>query len=429
MIRQNTLSRRAFLKKTGAILPLPFLASLQDHLWGTDALSEMKQVPKRFLAMHFTYGVIPDRWWPQGDVRGWDHAPSLEPLAPFKDDITLLKGISLSRGNTEGGHGEPYQFLNANRKSKISMDQLLAEQEAFGQATRYSSIETGAHPLSEGIAFTRDGVPLPALCDAPKLYNKLFGDDDVDPQVVLDRLRKRKSMLDGLIEDIQYVERRLDRVDREKLDEYVTSVRQIEKKITKTEEWLHTPKPRPAVEQPTETPSLENYLELAEVFTDLLVAAFQTDQTRVASFYFKNTSLATSAGTISDYHSFTHHNGNEVQQNELARADRGRNVAFARLLEKLKTKTEADGTPLLENTLILYGGATEDANVHQGRSLPLVLAGRPDLLKHGRRHGGMVEYPYGDRGLSDLLVTLLQIHGVEVETFAGSQSGMSEICI
>ncbi len=422
-------SRRVVLKTAGAALPLPILESLHHRVWGAEAAADAARVPKRFLAVHFSFGVRPEKWWPENGTEGWQHTPSLAPLAHHRDDLTLLKGVSLVRGTTHGVHGQPYQFLNADRLSKVSMDQILASQLDFGGASRYTSLETGGESTPEGIAFTREGVPLPAISDARELYRLLFADDQTDPRLVLNRLHQRRSMLDGLIQDIHDVERKLDRVDREKLDEYLTSVRQIERKIAKTEQWIHTPKPDPGLLEPKATPSIEEYQELASVFLDLLMAAFQTDQTRVASFCFQNTRIPVEDGGVGNYHSFTHHNGDEMKLRELARADLIRNQAFAALLDQLATKREADGSRMLDNTLVLYGSATEDAARHQGVSLPLVLAGRPDLFQHGRFHGGMVEYGPKQKGISDLLLTLLQAQGAEEAAFAESTSIMSDLLV
>jgi len=422
-------TRRHVLKTAGAMLPLPFLESLHHRLYGATVAEAAAVAPKRFLCVHFSYGVRPDKWWPESGVKHWERAPLLEPLAEHRDELTLLRGVSLVRGTTHGVHGQPYQFLNADRQSKVSMDQLLASHMDFGGASRYPSLETGGSTLPEGIAFTREGVPLPAVSDARQLYQLLFGDDQADPRVALRRLRERKSMLDGLIGDIRDVERKLDRLDREKLDEYLSSVRQIERKIAKTEEWLHTPKPTPTISEPKATPALEDFRELADVFLELLLAAFETDQTRVASFFFDNSKIPTAGGGVANYHSFTHHNGDKQKLKDLAAADLIRNQAFSDLLKVLKERREADGSRMIDNTLVLYGSATEDASTHRGVSLPLVVAGRPELFKHGRHHGGMVEYGPRQKGMSDLLLTLLQAQGVEENSFAEAHSPMSELLV
>lgn len=421
-------SRRVVLKTAGAMLPLPFLESLHHSVWGASSNRD-NQPPKRFLCVHFTYGVRPDKWWPEEGVEGWEKTPSLKSIAPYRDDLTLLKGVSLVRGTTHGVHGQPYQFLNSDRLSKVSMDQILADEMKFGGAARYTSLQTGGESIPEGLSFTREGVPLPAVADARQLFHLLFGETRSNPEVALQRLRERRSMLDGLLEDIGDVERRLDRVDREKLDEYLTSVRQIERKMAKTEEWIHAPKPEPKIEEPEGTPSVEKARELADVFLELLLAAFETDQTRVASFFFQNTKLPAKGGGVADYHAFTHHNGDKKKLADLARADVVRNQAFAALLENLSTRREADGSRMLDNTLVLYGSATEDASSHQGVSLPLLIAGRPDLFKHGRRHGGMVEYASGQQGMSNVLLTLLQAQGVQTGTFGEATGIMSDLLV
>jgi len=421
-------TRRHVLRTVGAMLPLPFLESLHHRLWGAEAAAESAKVAKRFLAVHFTFGVRPDRWWPKQGVKDWDQMPTLTPLVSHREDLTLLKGISLVRGTTHGVHGVPSQFLSADRLSKASMDQLLATHIDFGGASRYPSIETGGSKLPEGLSFTPEGVPLPAINDARQLYRLLFADDQADPEVAIRRLRERKSMLDGLLIDIHDVERKLDRTDREKLDEYLTSVRQIEVKLAKTEQWLHQPKPKAKVAEPEQTPSLEDYRDLANVFLELLVAAFETDQTRVASFFFSNTKIPTKGG-VADYHSYTHHNGDPEKIKELGEADLIRNQAFADLLTRLKEKKDSDGSRMLDNTLVLYGSATEDASSHRGVSLPLVIAGRSDLFKHGRHHGGMVEYGARQKGISDLLLTLLQVQGVETDRFGESERTLSDLLL
>lgn len=431
-MRAAALHRRVLLKAAGASLPLPLLPSLTHSLFGGEVARQMAAPPKRFLCVHFTYGVVPEDWWPEAD-KDWRSTPTLRPLGEHADDVTLLKGVSLLRGSTAGTHGQPYQFLNANRTSLASADQLIAAQPEFGHATRYPSIQAGGESLPEGVAFTPEGVPLPAVSDAAQLYQQLFGEDGTDPRVALERLKRRRSMLDALLEDTKDVGRRLDATDRRKLDEYLTSVRQLETKIGHSQRWIQSPRPKPVIDQPDQTPPVEEYQDLADVFLDLLLAAFQTDQTRVASFFFSNSRIPTSDGGVGSYHSFTHHNGDQDKIRQLAYADRARNRAFAALLAKMKAKTESDGSSLLDNTLVLYGSATENASRHQGVSLPLVLAGRPDLLKHGRRHketaGGMVEYRYGKHGISDLLLTLMQAQGVERDTFAEGDSVMSELLV
>jgi len=416
-------SRRTVLKSVGSILPLPLLPSLQHRAFS----AERTAVPKRFFCVHFSYGVRPEHWWPadSNDPEAWKRTASLSPLARHADKLTLLKGVSLVRGTTHGVHGQPNQFLNGDQISKVSMDQILAADLRFGGASRYPSIETGGKEMPEGLAFTHEGVPLPAINDAQLLFQLLFADDKTDPQVVMHRLSERRSMLDALQSDIHDVERKLNLDDRRKLDEYLSSVRQIERKIEKTEEWLFQPKPRPTIVEPTETPSVEHADELADLFFDLLLAAFETDQTRVASFFFGNSKIATPGGAAANYHSFTHHNGDKNKLAALAAADRVRNQAFAKLLETMSDRREADGSSMLDNTLILYGSATEDASTHRGISLPLVIAGRPDLFKHR----GMVEFPAKLRGMSEVLLTLLQAQGIEQESFGEASSILSELLV
>ncbi len=426
------LDRRTLLRGAGVALGLPLLESMS---------TAAPQRPKRFCAVYFPYGIV-DRaagsphadwnWFPRGEGADYRFNKSLAPLEGLRGELSILAGLSHPKGRKMGGHDTADTWLTGaelkagHLDNTVSVDQLLVEQ--FGERTRFPSLVlstdggVGEPTRSSTLSFGRTGQPIPAENKPRLVFDRFFGVDPGSATAQRQKLDNAGSMLDLVLEHSHSLRRRLGRLDQQKLDEYMASVRQIEQRVERSERWLDVPKPEVAatglhLDADDTTPR-----ELIRTMYDLLYLAFHTDSTRVATYQLGNMNGATSIagkfpqllGMANNMHSLAHNaRKGDAGAEPLGRWDLFLTEQLAYFLERLRSTPEGDGS-LLDSTVVFYGSSNSQTHVNE--NYPLLLAGGRGLgLRHGELRRFGPEVP-----LSNLFVTILQRFGAPRESFADS---------
>jgi hypothetical protein len=426
------LNRRTALKSTCVCLTLPWMECMAE-----DKPAAPK---KRFFAGYFAYGVpmpadnAPDRlgngWFPLGEGRDYQAPEMHKSIMPLKDKVTFLSGLSHPAMRRTSAHkGADYFLTGANilktyDKQSISIDQYVAR--ALGNDTRFQSLVMSSfggvnRPYrSSTLSFDRTGRPIPAQNKPAEIFRRMFG--EVTPSEK-DALASRGSIIDEVLSEARDLNRRLGANDRKKLDEYLTSVREVERMTERSRNWLNTPKPKvdsKGLDLVANTTTPREYLT---VMYDLLALAFQTDSTRVATFQTAceeagpTDSFPRAIGLGHSSHKLSHEKKN---YRDVAKYITFLNEMHANFVKKLDGIQEGDGT-LLDNTLCFYGCAT--SKTHQAVNYPIILSGGRNM---GFRHGSHLSYP--DRvPLSNLFVTIGNQLAGPTERFADSTADVTEV--
>jgi hypothetical protein len=444
IIRQ-TKSRRKFLRGCGVALSLPWFESVLPRT--TRAADAVVKPPIRSAFIYFPNGVFEKLWVPEQTGRDYTLSPSLEPLAPVRDDVLVLSG--LDKKNSHGGDGhyaKTANFLTGMPVTKttgknissggISVDQLIAQHTS--QFTPLPSLELGTEPVISGI-------------DSNVGYTRLYGSyiswqsptrpvaKEINPRLVYERLFGRsisgnsekadsyRNLLDFVLEDARQLRPQLGRDDQFKMDEYLDSVRAVEQRIeysVRHESQERSQDTTTAIE--AARPGIpRDFREHIAIMMDLMVLAFQTDSTRVCSLMFANDvsgrNFSFLDGVSGGHHELSHHENNEQKIAQYQKINRWHVQQFVNLLTKMKSIPEGEGT-LLDNSMILFGSSISDGNRHDPDNLPILLGGRAGGTLDTGRHiasEGMVP-------LCNLYVSMLDRAGVEVESF-GDSTGRLDI--
>lgn len=416
-------SRRRFLHSAGVTLALPLLECLKP-VFGRAA---QVKPPQRLLIISNNLGFLPKPFFPKTAGRDYELSPTLSELAEVKNEFTLFSG--LSHPDVNGGHSAENCFLTAARgptksgfRNQISLDQYIAEK--LGQQTRYPTLNLGVNidKANRSLSWTRDGVLLPAEDSAPALFRRMFIQGD--PAAVkkqLQQLDERGSILDTLLDQTKRLSRDLGTTDRARLDQYLTSVREVEERLLTAREWELKPKPVATQPEPTDIRDKKLIFEKLDLMLSMAQLAFESDSTRIVTLMVD--AFATPAfhlhgneNTTEGYHGLSHHGQSEEKVRQLAEADREQMRLYKKLIQTLASKKE-DEDRLLDRTMVLFGSNMGDANTHDNYNLPILLAGG------GFKHGQHLAFKRDNNlPLSNLFVTLLQRLGVESNTF-GSSTG------
>jgi len=434
------LTRRTFLRGSGVALSLPLLNGMADA-------ADAQQLPRRFCSAYFPFGVsLPPakhedaewNWFPEGAGRDYRFRNVLKPLESLKNQLTVMGGISHLNGHKMGGHDTGDIFLTGARfdgshfGNSISLDQYAALQ--FGDQTRFPSLVmssdggVGEPTRSTTISFSREGRPVPALSSPRQIFDRLFGAGDDDTAAERIRLVNSGSVLDLVLEHSRSLKNRLGRHDQQKMAEYLSSVREIEQRVERSQRWLDIPKPEVAEDAVNVEVSQDAPREYIQSMYDLMYLAFQTDSTRVATYMIGQVAGATTIanafpaciGLQGNWHGLAHGAGKKGGYERLGRFDQFLTEQFAYFLNKLATTSEGDGS-LLDRTIVFYGSS--NSRTHNNRNYPLLLAGGGDL---GLKHGQYLRYK-DDLPLSNLFVTILDRLGVPVGQFADSTGELSDV--
>ena len=404
------LHRRTVLKGLGVSLALPMMESL--HATPTRAPGRVK----RIVCLSNNYGVYPRGFFPTTGGRDYEMPPTLRALEPHRKDFTVFS--HLDHGLT-GGHACVPSFLNGMRpdqaskypEGNISLDQKAAE--FVGAQTRHPSMTLRVKENNQ-ISFTRTGVQVPSI-DVTGTYRKLFLEESeaARKQEKL-RLNRHTSILDAVLGQARAVKKKLSNQDRAKFEEYLDSVRLLEKKIVQQQPWLDRPKPRTVMKEPRPSPKTADELR---TMMELIALAIQTDSTRALTLSsgFANGDFGLSGG----YHGFSHHGEVEEKTLALIKIEGNQIAQMAHLIDLLKAQEDAiNGGTLFDHTMILYGCGMA-TGTHSCRNLPLVLAGGGFKLGEHKIH----PEARGKRIMAaNLLLSMLQNFGLEIDRF-GSSTG------
>ena len=394
------LSRRTFLRGAGAAIALPML----DAMSTPAQAAHLKAKPVRMACVYVPNGVNIKKWLPTDEGPNYRLSPALESLSEFRNDFTVLS--QLSHPKTHGGHFGGDIFLTAadlsgtpgyDYKNSVSVDQLAAEK--TGLLTRFPSLElsatggTGNPGHSQTLAFSRQGIPLPAERRPRAVFERLFAaDSGISRMKRKQRIAENKSILDAVLAEANSLTNKLGSLDRQKLDEYLTSVREIETRVVRSEEWLDIPKPQvdgskmPLDADPGDHVGSHVYYQL---MFDLMFKAFETDTTRVATFQL---SREAHGGWLEElhlganHHDLSHHGGDQDMLEGLFKIDKFYLQQLGHFMRRLRSHREGD-TTLLDRTMIVYGSGMNngEGGGHSGKNLPLLFAGGKDLgFKLGR---------------------------------------------
>lgn len=415
------MARRTFLKAAGVSIALPALESLSRFA----AAAEPTAPPRRMVCVGNEFGMYPEAFWPKQFGHDYELSPHLQPLAPHRHQFTLFSHLD---HGLKGGHFAVHAYLTGVKSVEakgmpdggISLDQRAAE--FVGSRTRFPSLTIGSEDGLHGgcqMSWTRGGTRIPPIPGPRELFRLLFVEDNAEAKRrAADRLQLQGSILDAVLGDAKSLERRLNKPDRDKLDEYLASVRDVEQKLGLDRHWQKIPKPK------TDLPEPENQglvRDLPAIY-DLIALALQADSTRVATLELGGSFAASDLGIRNGYHNLSHHGQLPSNIDLLVQIEQYQMEQFARFLDKLDSIREpgADGT-LLGSTMVLLGSGMGNANSHTNTDLPILLAGG------GFRHGEHKQYPRESRRrvpLCNLYVSMLQRFGVETDRFG---TGMSTL--
>ncbi len=420
--RGHSLSRRGLLRVCGAAVPLPFLESAARGSAPANA------PPARIVCIHNALGMMPQFFFPAGKATtdGHPSSPYLDLLADHHGRFTVFSGVS--HPEVDGNHHAAQCFLTGaphpgqpNFRNTLSLDQLVAERVAG--KTRFPflslSVRNGTH-YSDSLSVSRSGVPIPAETSAQRLYRKMFVAGSADEQAAaIRRIEAGGSVLDLVLSKAERLEKRVHRADRARLDQFFTSVRELEERLAQARDWERRPKPTVDYPEPKDIADANEVIAKSKLMFDMIRLALQTDSTRVVTLSIATFSTVPHVpGVKSEVHGLTHH-GNEPEKiAELRRIEEAQMQALGSLLSGLADVPEADGT-LLDHTQVLYGSCLGNANAHATVNLPMILAGG------GYRHPGHVAFnEQRNEPLANLFVTMLGRLGLEVDAFASSTGSL-----
>ena len=441
------MSRRQMLRGVGECIALPLL----DCMAALPALSK----PKRSVFLYIPNGVNTLTWQIEKPGADYQLTKPLESLERHRADITPISGLHHPKVIGKAHNCDKVWLTGADVpgdggafRNTVSADQLMAEVQ--GKSTRFSSLELAIEGHS--LAWSRDGIQIPAERNTRTIFNALFGVDRDSKETQRRRLTRRGSILDVVLNDAKRVNQKLGSEDRTKLDEYLTAVRQVEVRTERAESWLEIPKPKIAAADEarlTRKLDMTKAGEYYRLFYDLIVMALRTDSTRVITCMIgseANGGAIPDIGISQTRHGLSHHNGDPEQLRRLTQTDTFLVEQFSYFLDQLKANRE-DGHTLLDTTQVLWGSGMAYGHSHGNANLPTLLAGGRALgVKHGQHvdfnlpkisqynvadanaHYRICSRPVdGDARLSNLLLTLLERMDVETPHFQDSLRTISEI--
>ena len=440
------MNRRRLLRGAGVTLALPFLEMMRPLRAGAaDAVLQAR----RSVFIYLPNGVNTKDYQILEAGEGYRLSQPLQSLEKHRAVITPLSGLHHPHGL--GNHHNCSKIwltggkLGQTDRNSISVDQLMAQVTA--PITRYASLEISNQ--GQSLAWNADGIQLPALSSPGVAFREMFEDPKGGIASQRRGYQRRGSILDAVIEEADSLSRQLGHEDRGRLEQYLTAVREVEVRTERSDKWLDTP--RPTLDPKDQAHlnrevSLEMLGDYLRTIYDLIVLAFQTDMTRVATFSTGEEGKGPAVpeiGVRQDRHSLSHHNGNPDLLRQLAESDAFNVAQFGYFLDRLGAVEDAGG-PLLDTTMALYGSGMAYGHSHGNASLPLILAGGARLgLRHGRhvdfnaalkdfqgydKHPGIYHKPVNEKALvSNLLLTMAQKMGLEMDTFGDSKGTLAEV--
>lgn len=449
------LSRRHVLRGIGATVALPLLDCMRPARTLGAATVGSTGDPKRSVFLYIPNGVNTLTWQIQQAGTDYELTGPMKALEKHRAEMTPISGLHHPLGLGKHHNCDKIWLTGADVprdggafRNSVSVDQLMAE--AQGVHTRFGSLELAVSGHS--LAWSRDGIQLPVERNSRQIFDRVFGVPKEGKDAIRRKYQRRASVLDVVLDDANELSRNLGNEDRNKLDEYLTAVRQVEVRTERADAWLDIPKPEI---DPQTTAKLTRKVDMKEageyyrLFYDLMVLALRTDMTRVITCMIGSESHGLAIpeiGVVQTRHELSHHNGDPEQMRRLTETDTFLIDSYSYFLDQLKAVKE-DDTTLLDSTQVLWGSGMAYGHSHGNANLPLILAGGKKLgIKHGQHvdynlpkiekydvfdaktHYGICSKPVdSDARLSNLLLTMAQRVGVDQEQFQDSLTTMSEI--
>jgi len=424
-------SRRKFLRGAGILLSLPMLEAMTP-VFAAAAKAAADTTPggkpRRFLGICNNLGLLPEQFFPKEAGPDYALSPYLELLKDHRDDFTVFSGVS--HPDVDGGHPADNCFLTAaphpgsgGFRNTISLDQYMSER--IGHLTRFPSLTLGVN-VQQGLrslSWTGSGVLIPCEEKASEVFGRMFLQGTAaETEAQVRRLETGQSILDAVAGQAKDLQRFVGARDRERLDQYFTSVRDLEQRLQMSREWERKPKPAVNASVPLDPASPKAYMDKVRLMYDMARFAFETDSTRCVSLLLDGVnSPAIEFGdtkTTDGYHNLSHHGKSKEKLTQLKAIDEWHMKLLAELFGQLKSVSEG-GEPLLDRTMILYGSNLGNANTHVTTNMPTLFAGGG--FKHGRHLAFDTGHNYP---LPNLFISMLQRMGLETDRFASATGTM-----
>jgi Protein of unknown function (DUF1552) len=439
IITKKALARRTFLRGAGVTLALPLLDAMVPALRAGTAAKPVRRLGFVYVPM----GSNIAQWTPQGVGRITELSPSLNALTPFLDQLTVITNFELKNSYAPGNHATSNCGFLSAAKAKMTegsdyelgttVDQIAAKH--LGKDTRLPSLELAMDSLTpvgncdngyacvyqNNLSWSSPTTPLPCEANPRVVFERLFGDGGTAADRIAE-LQTNGSMLDWVTQDIARLQKKLDSHDRNKVSQYLETIRELERRIQKAEEQT-AESPTPDMDRPVGVPA--SYEDHAKLMFDLQVLALQSDITRVITFQLaRETSARTypQIGVSDGHHPLSHHSNNPEKLAKLAKINAYHVSLFAYFLEKLKSTPDGDGS-LLDHSMYLYGSGMGNPDVHNHVNLPIILAGGGAGQLKGGRH---IKYEQ-PTPLANLHLTLLDKIGAHQDSFADSRGRVDEL--
>jgi hypothetical protein len=449
IVMKKALSRRTILKGLGAAISLPLLDAMTPAFTRT-LFASGNQAPVRLAWFYVPNGIDMRNWTPDAEGALGTLPSILSPFEGLKDELLVLSNLTTNWGRPlqdgPGDHGralgsymtgvQVYKTAGADLKLAISADQIAAK--ANGHLTRLPSLEVGLEEARQGgncdsgyscayvynLSWKSETLPLPPISNPRSLFERLFGSDVIEsPEAHARRLAMRQSILDGVLDSTKRLESGLGGTDKRKLDEYLTSVREIEQQVERAErEGVMID---PGIEKPFGVPA--EFPDYFRLMTDMMVAAFKADVTRISTFMVGREGSVRAypeIGVADGHHPLTHHQGNQEMLAKVRQINQLHATLFAEFLRKLKNTPEEDSN-LLDRSLVVYGSGLSDGNVHTHDQLPTLLAGRGAGFTSPGRH---IIYQR-ETPVTNLFATMIQHVGARADHVGDSTGELAGLSL
>lgn len=420
-VSKSPLSRRSFLRGTGAtVLGLPLLDAMTGAI-GRRAEGAAGPSPKRFVAACATLGFHAPFLIPTEAGRDYTLTPYLELLKDHRRDFTVLSGLSHPEQQGNNGHASELTWLTsaqrpglAGFKNTVSLDQLIAEKVGIETRFPFLALSTSGRSMS----WTASGVEIPGETSATRLFKSLFIDgSEQEIATELRQLQRGRSILDTVLGEAKKLGREVSPRDRAKLDEYLTAVRDLEARLQQSQGWVTRPKPKTLASLPKDITEKNDAIGRQRLMYDMIVLALQSDSTRTITFQLSGmNAVPTIPGVKNDWHNLSHHGKDPAKIDELRVIEEAEFTAFGEFLTRLRS-LEENGRSLLQHTAVLFGSNLGNASSHDWHNLPTILAG--GSFRHGAHlaHDARNNTPF-----ANLFVSIARHMALEIDKFGSSTS-------
>ena len=416
---RQRLARRTVLRGAGVAVGLPWLSAMSAAF----ARPAPDSQPRRFVSMTLGLGLHADNLNPQESGRNYRPSRYLKAIDDLRDQLTVISGSS--HPGVTGGHRAEASLLTATPMgatggagNTISLDQYMAKH--LGHHTRFPSLVLGLSG-SNSPSYTENGAMIPAESSPSQLFDRLFVDDSPAERArQAQRVREGRSIMDLVSEDARSLQRELGSGDRQRLDAYFTSVRELEQRMAESEDWAHRPKPKVDVPRPVDIGNSNDFIARQKLMCDMIRLALQTDSTRFITLHLGGSGgVVPVQGVDEGYHALSHHGRDEHKLAQLALVETAIIAQWGEFLRSLQ-QADDDGANLLDRTMVLLTSNLGNASNHDNRNMPVLFAGG------GFRHGQHLAFDQKNNyPLPNLFVSALQRLGMPQDTFASGKSTLT----